>query len=74
MLNKNWAIDDVFKWIYKYSNLNQNEMLNTFNCGIGMIVIVSNSYDITLKNKYNMVEIGKIIEGTDYVVNIDLFN
>ena len=74
MLNKNWEIDDVFKWIYKCSNLNQNEMLNTFNCSIGMIVIVSNDYDITLKNKYNMVEIGEIIEAQDYVLNIDLFN
>ena len=48
-LNKLWNVDNVFKWIKKYSDLNQYEMLNTFNCGIGMVVIVSQNYDINIK-------------------------
>jgi phosphoribosylformylglycinamidine cyclo-ligase len=30
----------VFKWLASEGNIAQNEMLRTFNCGIGMIVIV----------------------------------
>ena len=31
----------VFKWIAATGNIAQNEMLRTFNCGVGMIVIVA---------------------------------
>jgi phosphoribosylformylglycinamidine cyclo-ligase len=31
----------VFKWLAAVGNIAQNEMLRTFNCGIGMIVIVA---------------------------------
>jgi phosphoribosylformylglycinamidine cyclo-ligase len=31
----------VFKWLAREGNIAQNEMLRTFNCGIGMIVIAS---------------------------------
>ena len=31
----------VFKWLADAGGIAQNEMLRTFNCGIGMIVIVS---------------------------------
>lgn len=31
----------VFKWLADVGGIEQNEMLRTFNCGIGMIVIVS---------------------------------
>jgi len=31
----------VFKWLAREGNIVQNEMLRTFNCGIGMIVIAS---------------------------------
>jgi phosphoribosylformylglycinamidine cyclo-ligase len=31
----------VFKWMAAAGNIAQNEMLRTFNCGIGMIVIVA---------------------------------
>lgn len=38
----NWIFPNVFKWISSY-NINIDEMLQTFNCGIGMAVIVSSS-------------------------------
>ncbi len=31
----------VFKWLASEGGIAQNEMLRTFNCGIGMIVIAS---------------------------------
>jgi phosphoribosylformylglycinamidine cyclo-ligase len=35
------AVPLVFKWLAKAGDIAQNEMLRTFNCGIGMIVVVA---------------------------------
>jgi phosphoribosylformylglycinamidine cyclo-ligase len=35
------TVPPVFKWLAREGGIAQNEMLRTFNCGIGMIVIVS---------------------------------
>jgi phosphoribosylformylglycinamidine cyclo-ligase len=35
------AVPPVFKWLAEVGNIAQNEMLRTFNCGIGMIVVVA---------------------------------
>ena len=35
-----WDLPDVFKWLQDRGNIEESEMLRTFNCGIGMIVIV----------------------------------
>lgn len=37
----NVPVKPVFKWLARNGNIAQNEMLRTFNCGIGMIAIVS---------------------------------
>jgi phosphoribosylformylglycinamidine cyclo-ligase len=34
-------VTPVFKWLASEGNVTQNEMLRTFNCGIGMIVIAA---------------------------------
>ena len=34
-------VPPVFQWLALEGDIAQNEMLRTFNCGIGMIVIVS---------------------------------
>ena len=34
-----WEFPPIFKWIQKRSGLNRNEMLSTFNCGYGMVII-----------------------------------
>ncbi len=36
-----WDILPVFKWLAEVGGLDQAEMLKTFNCGIGMVAIVS---------------------------------
>ena len=35
------AVPPVFSWLAKTGNVAQNEMLRTFNCGIGMVVIAA---------------------------------
>lgn len=37
----NWKLPPVFQWLQSIANLPQNELLRTFNCGIGMIVVVA---------------------------------
>ena len=34
-----WEFPPIFKWIQKMSGLNRHEMLRTFNCGYGMVII-----------------------------------
>jgi len=35
-----WQRDPVFEWLQKTGRIDQREMYRTFNCGIGMVVIV----------------------------------
>ena len=35
------AVPSVFQWLARAGDIAQNEMLRTFNCGIGMIVVIS---------------------------------
>ena len=40
-LNRNdWPNNDLFTWIQSEANLSNQEMLSTFNCGIGLIISV----------------------------------
>ena len=34
-----WEFPDIFKWIQKESKLSREEMLATFNCGYGMVIV-----------------------------------
>ncbi len=61
---------DIFKWI-KNQGVSDNEMLKTFNCGIGFCLIVNkNKIEATKKffsKKYKPYVIGKIIKGGEKV-------
>ena len=35
-----WQWPDVFAWLQQAGNIEQREMLTTFNCGIGFLLIV----------------------------------
>jgi len=37
---KAWVKPEIFKWLQEFGNVSESEMLRTFNCGIGMIVVV----------------------------------
>ena len=36
-----WQYPEVYRWFQKYNPLTESEMLRTFNCGVGMILVVS---------------------------------
>jgi len=35
-----WKLPDVFDWMRETGNVNDAEMLKTFNCGVGMVLVV----------------------------------
>jgi len=36
-----WQWPEIFHWLQKTGNISQAEMYRTFNCGVGMVVIVA---------------------------------
>ena len=38
---ENWALPELFQWLAQQGGLSQAEMLRTFNCGIGMVLVVA---------------------------------
>lgn len=62
-----WEFLPVFKWLMQQGNIEITEMLRTFNCGVGMIAVVSEeesakALQILKENGENATIIGKIIE------------
>lgn len=39
-----WQLPAVFDWLQQQGNITQNEMLRTFNCGVGYVVVVAKEY------------------------------
>ena len=40
---KNFKIPNIFLWLQKLGSIENKEMLKTFNCGIGLILIISDN-------------------------------
>ena len=60
-----WTMPEVFKWLQKEANIDENEMMRTFNCGIGMILVVpaaelDNALDLLHATGESAFEIGDI--------------
>jgi phosphoribosylformylglycinamidine cyclo-ligase len=41
---QSWHRDPIFDWLQRTGRIERNEMYRTFNCGIGMVAIVSEEY------------------------------
>lgn len=67
-----WERPAIFKWLQEQGNVAEAELLRTFNCGIGMMVIVpEDAVDVALTNLQTNGEdarlIGEIIHGSGQV-------
>jgi len=36
-----WEMPEIFKWLQQNGNIEQREMYRTFNCGIGMVLVIA---------------------------------
>ena len=62
---KNFQIPKKFLWLSEFGNIKNSEMLKTFNCGIGLALIISKDneskfIDYMNKQKVNFYKIGHI--------------
>jgi formyltetrahydrofolate-dependent phosphoribosylglycinamide formyltransferase len=64
----------VFKWIKEASGLDDNELLRTFNCGIGMVLILKKENAQSVKDlllaagETDVYDMGVLVEGENEVV------
>ncbi|MCF6203000.1 MAG: phosphoribosylformylglycinamidine cyclo-ligase [Methylococcaceae bacterium] len=63
---KAWEFPEIFQWLQKQGNITQEDMLTTFNCGIGMVVCVDatdevETIDFLTKQGEKVFSIGEII-------------
>lgn len=63
-----WQIPPIFQWLAKTGNVNQQDMLDTFNLGVGFVVIVpphrvKDTLTFFESENISSYHIGKVIEG-----------
>ena len=56
-----WRVPKIFKLLQEWGNVPRREMFRTFNCGIGMILIV----DEEISNDVGGQKIGRVVEGNE---------
>ena len=74
-----WEIPQVFQWLQKQARIDETEMMRTFNCGVGMILVVAagdkqTTLDILNSTGEQAFEIGEIAplgEGEQQVEFVD---
>lgn len=69
-------IPPIFAWIKRVSNVSDDEMLRTFNCGIGFVMIVANENVRTVLkhlNGENASVIGSVVNRASKQVTVDYF-
>ena len=60
-------LPSVFKWLQRSSGLSDGEMLRTFNCGIGMVLVVKS--DKVDEAKSLLKEAGEVLHDLGKLVN-----
>lgn len=73
-ITEKWKIPKIFSWIYNCSDMTSKEMFNTYNCGIGMVIIVHKNINLDkneLMDKYKLIPMGKIIESDNEIIDYE---
>ncbi|WP_119394137.1 phosphoribosylformylglycinamidine cyclo-ligase [Salinibius halmophilus] len=65
-----WAMPEVFQWLQENGNVDATEMYRTFNCGVGMVLVVPAEQAADAINFFNeqgeqAFQIGEITAGRD---------
>lgn len=77
---KNWKMQPIFQWIMQTGEVLEDEMLQTFNCGLGMVCLIKpKNVNIVLKLLKDFGEpeanvIGKVIKRVNKLVIVNNFN
>ena len=74
-----WTIPQIFKLIQRWGNVDWREMFRTFNCGVGMVLIVDkNSVDEVTDYLdaagEKFYKIGRVVEGSNVKIFGGVFN
>jgi len=71
-------IPHIFKYIKSNGNIADNEMLKTFNCGVGLIVVMEPGAESVISKAiskfYNCYTIGEVVAGEPSVVFVNNLN
>jgi len=70
-----WKLPEIFKWLANTGRISQLEMARTFNCGIGMVIIVDQQHadnlsQILTQHREHVIPIGKIVRRENCSVKI----
>ncbi len=70
-----WPVLPVFHWMQQTGDIADDEMWRTFNCGIGMVIVVSKEASATIKSQLEasgetVFTIGEVIPRKEYGVEI----
>ena len=68
IINK-WDIPEIFQWIYQNSDMDIEDMLKTYNCGIGMVVIFEK--DTIIDDDF--IELGRVIQSNEKKIDYTRF-
>ena len=67
-----WSPEPIFSWLKNNGRIMNSEMLSTFNCGVGLVIIVDKSDSQNISNMLTdlgekVFEIGEIVSGSGEV-------